>query len=63
MARFGFAQISKRFGVVQAVSFDVADGEFFVLLGSIGAGRPPCCGCLRVWSRPMPAGSRSAGGT
>ncbi len=42
MARFGFTGVSKRFGKVQAVSgvsFDVADGEFFVLLGPTGTGK------------------------
>jgi ABC-type phosphonate transport system ATPase subunit len=45
MANFELKGITKTFGTHTALknlSLEVADGEFFVLLGQTGAGRPPC---------------------
>ena len=42
MAGVSFADVSKRFGAVEAVSglsLDIADGEFMVLVGPSGSGK------------------------
>jgi len=46
MAEVALLDVSKRYGTVEAVrnlSLSIANGEFVVLLGPTGAGRPRRC--------------------
>ncbi len=46
--------ISKRFDgkpALDALSLDIHEGEFVVLVGPSGAAKAPCCACSPDWSR------------
>ena len=36
---------------VDALTLDIQDGEFLVLVGPVGVRQVHHCGCSRVWSR------------
>jgi putative spermidine/putrescine transport system ATP-binding protein len=46
-AAVSFRGVSRHFGTVRAVDgvdLDIAEGEFFAMLGPRGPARPPACG-------------------
>jgi putative spermidine/putrescine transport system ATP-binding protein len=50
-----FAAVSRRFGdvrAVDAVSFDIADGQFFSLLGPSGSGKTTCLRLIAGFEQP-----------
>jgi putative spermidine/putrescine transport system ATP-binding protein len=50
-----FQQVSRHFGevrAVDAVSFDIADGEFFSMLGPSGSGKTTCLRLIAGFERP-----------
>jgi multiple sugar transport system ATP-binding protein len=64
MAAVSLQHLSMRFGAVQAVrdlSLDIADREFFVLLGPTGAGKTTTLRCIAGLEQPQAGEIRIAG--
>jgi multiple sugar transport system ATP-binding protein len=64
MAAVSLQHLSMRFGAVQAVrdlSLDIADREFFVLLGPTGAGKTTTLRCIAGLEQPQSGEIRIAG--
>jgi hypothetical protein len=61
MASVSFRKIEKAYGkvkVIHGIGFDIADGEFVVLVGpSRAAARARCCACWPGWRRSPAARS------
>src|SRR5262245_14018898 len=50
-----FKQVSRHYGDVRAaanLSFDIADGEFFSMLGPWGSGKAPCLRLIAGFEQP-----------